>query len=174
MELIFSSVLAAIVLGAFFAAVRSHDANADLIYYKMNMEEQGMNALRKMEQELRMSAPSRITQSDGSAIVVGTNYSAIKFQVPDESSPTVASTYVVNWTGAHSITYSMSGTQLIRTDANATVETIPRTLCNFISSVAFSVPSSGIVDITLNLSQVLKNTRTITQTLYAKVQVKNT
>ena len=165
LELLLASFLATMLLGSFFAAIRTYDANGDSIYTRMNMEEQGMNALRKMEHELRQSAPSRIT--------VGGGGTTITFQVPNESSPTVATTYAVNWTGAHSITYSISNGQLIRTDSSATSETTPRTLCNFASSVTFAVPASGIVTIALNLSQSLKNTRTLTQALSARVQVKN-
>ena len=101
MEIMFSSALSVIVIGSFFMAVRAHDAQWDEMYIKMNMEEQGMRAIQKMEQELRMTAASRIFQTGGTAMVDGTSYSTIQFQVPNESSPIITATGAVNWTGAH-------------------------------------------------------------------------
>ncbi len=165
LEIMVASLLASFVIGALFASVRAYDANGDLFYTKTSMEEQGMRALQKMELELRETAPSRIS--------LGSGGSSITFSVPSESSPTTAGTYAVDWTNAHSITYSVSGTQLIRTDANAVTDTTTRKLSNFVSSVVFAVPSSGVVTITLNLSQTLKNTRTLTKTLTATAQLRN-
>ncbi len=164
-EIIFSSFLATMLVGSFFVAVRANDGHGDILYTKMNMEEQGMNALRKMEHELRQSAPSRIT--------IGSGGSSIIFQVPNEASPVDTSTYAVNWSGAHTIRYDVSGAQLIRTDTSAVSDTTPRVLTNFVSGVTFAVPTSGIVTVSLNLSQTLKNTRSITQVLSARVQVRN-
>lgn len=165
MEILFSSVLAAMLLGAFFMAIRAQGAQGDLLYVKMNLEEQGMNALRKMEHELRQSSPSRIS--------IGGGGSSITFEVPSESNPVSTSTYAVDWTGAHTITYAISGTQLVRTDADAVSDTTARVMSNFVSGVTFAVPATGIVTISLNLSQTLKNTRTVTQALSARVQVRN-
>ena len=164
-EIMVSSLLASLILGAMFATIRNYDASGDMFYSKINMEEQGMKAIQKMEWELRQTAPSRIT--------LGSSGASITFSVPSETSPTVASTYAVDWTNAHTVTYSVSGTQLIRTDAGATTDTTTRKLCNFVSSVVFAVPSSGVVTTTLNLSQTLKNTRTITHTLTSRTQVRN-
>ena len=165
LEFLIASFLSAMVMGSFFAAVKTYGANDNSIYVKMSMEEQGMNAIRKMEHELRQSSPSNISVLNSGA--------SIRFEVPSESSPTVASTYAVNWTGAHTITYAISNGQLIRTDADATTDTTARVLCNFASSVTFAVPSSGIVTIALNLSQSLQNTRVLTHALTARVQTKN-
>ena len=164
-EIMVSAVLASFILGALFLTIRNYDASGDMFYSKINMEEQGMRALQKMEWELRQTAPSQIT--------IGGGGTSITFNVPSEVSPTLATTYTVDWTNAHTVTYSVSGTQLIRTDTSATTDTTTRKLCNFVSSVAFAVPSSGVITTTLNLSQTLKNTRVITQTLTARTQVRN-
>jgi len=164
-EILFASVLATMLIGAFVVAMRAQDAQSDMLYVKMNMEDQGMNALRKMEHELRQSSPSRIT--------IGAGGNSITFDVPDESNPLNPATYAVDWTGAHTVTYAIIGSQLIRTDADAVTDVTPRVLCNFVSGVNFSIPAVGMVAINLTLSQTLKNTRSLTQTLSARVQVRN-
>jgi|GEM_PF-5950456 len=164
-EIMMASVLAAMLMGAFFMATRAQDAQGDMLYVKMNMEDQGMNALRKMEHELRQSSPSRIA--------IGSGGSSITFEVPSETSPVNTSTYAVDWTGSHTVTYAISGTQLVRTDADAVSDTTARIISNFVSGVTFAVPASGIVTVTLNLSQTLKNTRTLAKSLSANIQVRN-
>jgi hypothetical protein len=155
-----SSILAA----AMYIALRAgnvHVENADL---RMTLQDSAREGVYTMLQEIRESAPDRIT--------IGNGCNSITFSIPDPSNPVDPTTYAVNWLGSQ-VTYSRNTAGQIQRALNGR-NTI---LGNDVSSVMFTTDTAAPyicvtgggadinnVSVIMNVQRNLKNGRAIPAT----------
>ncbi len=165
-ELMVSVAASTLVIGSIFAAMRIQSVQMDTSNLKMTIETDAREGLYRMAQELRLSSPTRITISN--------NNQTISFQVPNPSSP-VSTNYGINWTGAHTIQYTVTGGNLVRT--NTTTGT-SNNLANDVTSVTFTgnTNSPTVVTMVMNVQRTLTNGRVVPATplqITGKARVRN-
>lgn len=114
---------------------------------RMSIQDQAREGLYKMVQEIRQSAPSRIT--------IGGGGNSLTFSVPDPSN-LVNADYTTNWTSAHTINYALSGTQIIRTDQTSGKTAV---IANDVNAVDFSgnAAQPNVVTVTMSVQKRLTN-----------------
>ncbi|HOW59213.1 MAG TPA: hypothetical protein PLO78_05745 [Candidatus Omnitrophota bacterium] len=169
-ELVLVAFLSSFIILGSFAAFTVGNEQAQLSQTKMTLESSARDALYKMAQEIRQSAPSRITIAAGGA--------SILFAVPDPAN-LITATYGVNWAGCHMIRYALGGVnnrQLIRTDVSANQSSV---IANDITALQFAMGVSQIrvISITLSTQRTLISGRPVPDTplqLTAQVEVRNT
>ena len=168
MEMMVAVGLSTMVGMVLFTSVRYGNEQVDTREARMTMQDNAREGMYKMLQELRQSGPSKIT--------VGTGY--IQFQIPDPSS-LVTTSYAVNWTNAHTIKYSVGGTnntQLIRQDVTSNKTAV---VANNITGLTFSgSPSSAptVVTATMSIQKTLSNGRVMpiqAMTLTSQAEIRN-
>lgn len=169
MELMISMAVATVIVSTIFIAIRVSQNQMNTSDVAMAIESTGREGLYRMIQEIRESAPSRITiAADGNSIT---------FNVPNPSSP-VTSGYAVNWPG-HSIQYARAGTnntQIIRTNSTTGQTSV---IANDVTDVTFTGDSAtpSTVTVTLTLQRNLVNGRSIpvnALSLTSQAKVRNT
>lgn len=103
---------------AIFITMGAGDLQRQTSELKMTIEDSAREGLYKMAQEIRLSAPGRVTITSPS-----TGYDIIQFQIPNSATPVntnVADTvtdYTTDWTTAQTIQYARGGTscdQIVR------------------------------------------------------------
>lgn len=127
---------------------------------KMHLQESVRESLYRMGLEIRESSPSRVTISNGGAVLT--------FLIPQ----TVGNAGVITW--SNPITYQIggSGSQLIRTDTGTGQTTV---LANDIASVSFSTTGNpvGIIAMTVTAQRNTTNGRTLTETSSGEARLRN-
>lgn len=141
---------------------------------RMFLQENIRDGFYKMVQEIRQTAPSRVTiyTSNGATTTSGPT---IQFQVPNPSYFTTGTSYDLDWNNAHTIRYALGGTnntQIIRTNVTSNTTTI---VANNISSVTFTGNSAtpDYVTITMTAQKTMTSGRSIQTPLYATAELRN-
>lgn len=166
-ELMISLVMSAIIAYAIFAILRTSNEQTQSADVKMAIQDSAREGLYKMLQELRLSSPDQTTVSTNS----------IQFKIPNPDAP-LGSDYKVDWTNAHSITYSLGGTnnkQIIRT--NKTTGQM-QVVANDVASLSFTGDATPprVVTVTMTVQRAMVNSRQMTATplqLIGKAELKN-
>jgi prepilin-type N-terminal cleavage/methylation domain-containing protein len=157
-ELMVGVTISSIITYSVFTVMRTSQEQIYATDVKMAIQETGREGLYKMTQELRLSAPNRVTiAGDGQSI---------EFQVPSHSAP-VSSDYEANWDDAHTVSYQLDAAnkQLIRImdgdAANAVV------LMNDVTDVDFEGDATepSVVSVTVDLERALGDGRAITENI---------
>lgn len=168
-EVMVAMIIAAMIVGAVYRVMRSSQVQMESSEIKMTIQDSAREGLYKMVQELRLSAPSKVTISpDGMSV---------QFFVPAGNSP-LDSDYRIDWNNAHQITYALGGDdnkQLIRTNANTGESKI---LANDVASLAFVGDANppNEVTVTMGVQRSLINTRQMSVTpvqISAKAELRN-
>jgi prepilin-type N-terminal cleavage/methylation domain-containing protein len=110
LELMVTMSIVVIMSYCLFLALRAGDEQRQAADAKMLIYDSAREGLYKMVQEIRQTAPSRVT--------IGVGSSDITFSIPNSATPVDATTYSVDWTTAQQVTYAIGGTnnnQVIRT-----------------------------------------------------------
>lgn len=159
-----SSIIAYVI----FMAIRTAQTQMSTATVSMAIQSSGREGLYRMLQEIRESAPTRITIANG-----GTT---ITFNVPNPSSPVTAG-YAVNWPG-HSIQYARGGTgnQVIRTNSTTGQTSV---IANDVTALTFTGNSASpsVVTVTMSVQKNLTNGRSIPATalsLTGQARIRNT
>ena len=155
-ELMMVLGISAFLAYSMFAAMRVGDAQMESANLRMTIQDSAREGLYKMVQEIRESAPDRIT--------IGGGCNTISFSIPDPNTPVDDTDYAVNWL-AGQVTYSVSGTQILRTLSGSTT-----VMSNDVSSVLFTTDTaspfacaagSGLdidqVTVVMNVQRTMKN-----------------
>ena len=152
-ELMVAIGVSMIIAYTIFVAMRTAQAQLDSGNVRMTIETSAREGLYRMVQEIRESAPTKIsiTNSGGT----------ITFNVPNPSSP-VTSGYAVSWPG-HSISYARGGTnsaQIIRTNSTTGQTSV---LANDVTALTFTgnTASPSVVTIAMSVQRNLVNGRSI-------------
>lgn len=150
-EVMISAAIFSVLIMGLYVALEATSDQSDVSQAKMTLQESGTRALYKMEQELRLSASDRV--------VVAADGNSVTFDVPDPDNP-FDSNYNTNWTDSHSVTYSLSGTQLMRADSDAGTSSV---LANDVTDIEFAGNDTEptVVTITIDLQKTLSNGRVI-------------
>lgn len=170
MELVVAISLSTMIGMVIFMSARSGDDQINSRDIRMAIQESAREGLYKMVQEIRQSAPSRITIGTG-----GTSGTSLTIQVPDPAS-LVNADYTLNWNSAHSIQYSLSNGQLIRTDQTTNKTAV---LSNDVTAVSFTGDAAqpNRVTVALDVQKQLTNGRLMPPTalrMTAQAEVRNT
>lgn len=169
MEQGFSLIELMMVLGistflayALFVGMRVGDRQMEDSDLRMTIQDSAREGLYKMIQEIRESAPSRIT--------IGGGCSSISFNIPNPTTPVDLTTYAVNWL-AGQVNYSLSSGQIRRT-----LNGVTTIMANDVTSVMFTTNTSSpfscatgagninVVTVVLNVQRTMKNGRLIPAT----------
>ncbi len=169
MELMIAISVSTVIALTLFIAMRTAQVQMSTSDVSMAIETSGREGLYRMLQEIRESAPSRISITNSGA--------TITFNVPNPSSPVTAG-YAVNWPG-YSIQYTRGGTggnQLIRTNSTTNATSV---IANDVTALSFTGSPSGspsTVTVTMSMQKNLTNGRSIPATalsLTGQAKVRN-
>lgn len=165
-EMMIVVALSSIITFGAFAILRVGTEQSQLSQTKMTLQDGAREALYKMVQEIRQSAPSRVT--------IGAGGNSIQFQVPNPTS-LVNAAYDLNWTSAHTIQYTLSAGQLQRTDTTTNQTSV---MANDITAIQFAgnIPQPTLVTITISAQRTLISGRQIPATplqMTAQAEVRN-
>lgn len=151
LELLVVSAISLIITSAIFMAMRLGNEQLDTSDLRMTIQDSAREGLYKMLQEIRESAPSRV--------LIGGGGTSIRLTIPDPNNP-VLPNYGVNWAGAHTIQYSVVGTQLQRSNQTTAQNSI---IANDVTGVTFTgnAPQPTVVTATMNVQRTLKNNRLV-------------
>jgi prepilin-type N-terminal cleavage/methylation domain-containing protein len=145
--------ISAILSYCIFLALRAGDEQRQAVETKMTVHDSGREGLYKMIQEIRLSAPNRVTIAGGN--------SSITFSIPNPAQP-VDNNYQVDWTNALVVQYSLGGLnnqQVIRTvGGTTTVIANNVTALQFTGNVALN---PNIVTVSMSLQRATAGNRTI-------------
>ena len=131
-ELMMVVGISTIMMYAMFLALRAGDAHLESADVKMAIQDSAREGLYKMIQEIRMTAPNRVTLAG--------NCASIQFNVLDPASPVNGGTYTVNWPG-HLIQYSRNNSgQIVRTNLTLGQTTV---MANDVSSITFTTDTTS-------------------------------
>ncbi|HOW88201.1 MAG TPA: hypothetical protein P5561_02770 [Candidatus Omnitrophota bacterium] len=169
-ELMIVVGLSSVVFMGVLAILRVGTEQSQLSQTKMLLQDTAREALYKMVQEIRQSAPSRITIAGNSA--------SIQFAVPDPASLVSTTSYTVNWTGAHQIQYALGGAgnrQILRTDLATNRTSV---LANDVTALQFTGDAAqpNVVTITISAQRNLTSGRPVPSAplqLTAQAEVRN-
>ena len=155
-ELMVGLMASAVIAYSIFVAMRLGTEQINTAGVKMTIQDSAREGLYRMIQELRQSAPSRIT--------VGSGGNSITFNVPDPSSSFTGG-YAVNWPG-HQIQYAIGGSnnnQIIRTNLT-TNET--KVIANDVTALSFTGNSGQptVVTVAMSVQRTLTNNRVVPAT----------
>jgi type II secretory pathway component PulJ len=165
-EMMIVVALSSIITFGAFAILRVGTEQSQLSQTKMTLQDGAREALYKMVQEIRQSAPSRVT--------IGAGGNSLQFQAPNPTS-LVNATYDLNWTSAHTIQYTLSAGQLQRTDTTTNQTSV---MANDITAIQFAgnIPQPTLVTITISAQRTLISGRQIPATplqMTAQAEVRN-
>lgn len=178
-ELMMAIGASTMIAYAMFAAMRVGDTQGEISDLRMTIQDSAREGLYKMIQEIRTSAPSRIT--------VGMSCNSLTFNVPNPNSPVDATTYAVSWPG-HQITYARNASnQIVRTNATTGQTSI---LANDVTAVMFTTdatspltcstgPAGNIttVSVVTSVQRALRNGRLVPSTplqISGQARIRNT
>ena len=167
LEMMMVVALSSVLFYALAATMRQGGEQLDSAGVRMNIQESAREGLYKMIQEIRQSAPTRITISGNT----------IQFRVPDPAN-SVTATYAPNWAASRNISYALGGTnnrQLLRTDV-ATGQT--RVAANDVTALTFTGNSAAptLVTVTMSVQRTLTNGKVVPNPalqLTAQARVRN-
>lgn len=152
-EMMMVIALASIIVAAIFLALRTGEDQAETAELKMTIQESARESLYKMVQEIRQSAPDRVT--------IGVGGNSLRFDFPDPAAP-VDSNYNIDWANAHPIEYNIGGNgqQLMRNDTSAGQLTV---LANDAVGINFTGNTADptVVTITISVQRTLLNGRVV-------------
>ncbi len=168
-ELMISVALSTFIIGGVFIILHVGSEQSRISEVRMTLQESAREGLFKMVQEIRQSAPTRIT------IAAGGN--SIQFSIPDPAA-LVTTAYAVNWTGAHTIRYAIGGAsnrQLLRTDATTNQTSV---IVNDVTGILFvgNATDPNVVTITLSVQRTALGGQPIPATplqITAQAEVRN-
>lgn len=168
-EAMLSVAISSMIAYSIFTVMRAGETQQEGIRVKMTIQDSAREGLYKMAQEIRLSAPDRITINGGG--------DSIQFDIPDPSNP-VEADYTVNWTGAHSIQYELGGDdgdQIIRTDLTSGQTSV---IANDVTGLNFTGNSAepDLVTITMGVQRTMTNNRQIPETplqLTGQAEIRN-
>ena len=157
-----------VILGVFFI-FRVGSEQSQINQSLMNLKDSSREAIYKIVQEIRQSAPDHIT--------IENNGHSIHFKIPHPDH-LIGPDFDVDWDSAHTIAYALGGTnsrQIVRTDNTTGLTSI---IANDITALQFSADSSPsrIVTIALNAQQTLPSGRAVPSTplqITAQADVRN-
>ncbi len=162
------SVIAGYII---FAITRAGNEQANAREALMSINESAREGLYKATQELRQSAPSKIS--------IDSSGHEITFSVPDPEN-FIDGEYEIDWESAHSIRYYLGGvgnTQLLRVDTSSDDDT-PVVMANNVTAISFSANSnSSIITVTFSVQKTTADGKTIPKTplqLSATAALRNT
>lgn len=149
LEMMLVIAISTMMAYAMFAVMRAGDNQIQMSEVKMTIQESAREGLYRMIQEIRMSAPARITMP---------TESEIEFEIPD-ADDRVTGSYDVNWAGAHTIRYERggaSGNQIIRTNVTTGETSV---IGNDVTALSFTGngENPSIVTITVSTQKTLLN-----------------
>ena len=158
-ELMITVALAALISYGIASILRVGNIQAGVIGTQATLQESARDGLVRMVQEIRESAPSRIT----------VNPNQVSFEIPESFDGTGN----IVWSGA--IVYALGGlnnAQLLRTDADGTVSVIANNVQN-ITFTANSASNPTLITIQLDLLRQTIQGRPYTATLRGEAQMRN-
>ena len=131
-ELMMAIGISSMIFYAMFAAMRVGDRQTETSDLRMTIQDSAREGLYRMVQEIRESAPDRVT--------IGAGCNSITFNVPNPNNPINVATYAVNWPGDQ-ITYSRNASnQIIRSNATTGQTTI---VANDVTAVMFTTDTTS-------------------------------
>lgn len=168
-ELVIVMAVSSLIIIGLFSAFAIGNEQIQLGQTKMTLESSVKEALYKMSQEIRQSAPDQITIAEGNL--------SIQFLVPDPAALAEAD-YTVDWGNAHTIQYAIGGmdnNQIIRTDTTTNQTSV---IANDITSLQFTGDAAQpeIVTITVSAQRTLISGHVVPVTpleLTAQAKVRN-
>lgn len=163
MELMISIATSTVIAYAIFTGMRVAQAQMDTASVSMTVQTSAREGLYRMIQEIRNSAPTRIT--------IANDENSITFNVPDPDDA-VTSGYAVKWPG-HSITYDLQGDQIIRTNNTTGQEAV---LANDVTNIDFegNAAQPTMVTVGMTVQRNLVNERAIPVTVTGQAKIRNT
>lgn len=155
LEMMFVSSLLLVVAGVIFMTTRSGTEQNNAVETRMTLQDSAREGLYKMTQEIRQSAPEKITIDDDDE--------SITFEIPDPDDLVEDTSYALNWEDAHQIRYSLGGDegrQVMREDLTTGDVTY---LANDVASLSFEGDSEdpSLVTINMGLQRLTPEGRTV-------------
>lgn len=154
-ELMVVVAISAIIGMSLFMVFRMGEEQTRVTDLRMTIQDSGREGLYKMLQEIRMSAPDRITvAADGNSVTFG---------IPDRNVALNAD-YSINWDNPHVIQYALGGVnnrQLIRTNQTTLTQTV---IANDVVQVQFagnSATNPTVITVTMSVQKMLPNGRVV-------------
>lgn len=148
-EMMISVGISSMIAYSIFAVMRVGETQVQATQLKMTIQDSAREGLYKMVQEIRQSAPGRISITNGGA--------AIEFDVPDPDSA-FAEDFSVDWDAAHRIRYTLGGVngqQILRTDTNTNMTAV---IANDVVALDFDNGADpNLVTVTLSVQRALVN-----------------
>lgn len=146
LEMLIVVGLSSMLFYTMFVVLQKGDDQVQVAQVKMHVEENAREGIYRLMQDLRQSAPDRITINGGGA--------SIQFSVPSGGS-SFSNDYSIDWASADTIQYALGGTngvQLIRT--NLTTGTT-RVIANDFTAINFAGDSAdpNVVTITASVQR---------------------
>ncbi|HOG23762.1 MAG TPA: hypothetical protein PK590_03855 [Candidatus Omnitrophota bacterium] len=153
-EAMLAVALSSVVVFGVFLLFRVGSEQSQINQSLMNLKDSSREAIYKMVQEIRQSAPGHV--------IIEANGQSIRFKIPHPDH-LIGPDFDVDWDSAHTITYTLGGTnsrQIIRTDTTTGMTSI---IANDITALRFSENSSPsrIVTITLDTQKTLSSGRAV-------------
>jgi type II secretory pathway component PulJ len=178
LEMTMVAAISTIIFLAFFSLLQFGNVQSQTTQTMMTLQENARRGLAAIAQEIRLSAPTRVTIFDATcvtAVVPATNPgSCLQAQVPDPANP-VTGTFTANWGAAHTIRYSRNGAdQVIRTDLTAVPQT-NTVIANDVTGLTFTGSSANpnVVTLTMTSQRTMANGRAIPLTMTSQAEVRN-
>jgi Tfp pilus assembly protein PilW len=165
----FVIALFSVLLVGIFTILRVGSEQSDLSQTKMTLQESAREALNKMSQEIRQSAPDKVT--------LPANGLSIQLTIPDPAT-LVDSGYGVNWAGAHTVQYARGGQgnrQILRTDQTSNQISV---IANDVASLQFTGDATPphVITITVGTQRTLASGRAVPANplqLTAQAEIRN-
>lgn len=169
-EMMVAVAASTVIAYVIFLAIRVTAGNFETASVKMSLQTSGREGLYRMIQELRTSAPSRITIASGGG--------TITFNVPNTSTP-VTSGYGVNW--GDQIQYAMgtgsNSTKVIRTNVTTGSTKVMAQDVTALTFTGNTGTAPSRVTVAMSLQRNLVNGRTIPATalqVTGQARIRNT
>lgn len=169
LEMLVVVAISSMIFYTMFVVLRKGDDQVQMTQVKMHLEENAREGVYRLVQDLRQSAPDRITINGGG--------SSIQFQVPASASA-FSNDFSIDWANAETIQYALGGTdgvQLVRTNlttGNTRVMANDFTAINFTGDAA----NPNVVTITVSVQRATVNGTLIPATplqLTAQAEIRN-
>ncbi len=149
MEMMMTLVVSSVLFYGLANSMQVGTQQLDTAGLRMDIQESAREGLYRMIQEIRQSAPTRITIGQGGA--------TLQIRVPDPANPVLAD-FTPNWAGSRNITYALggNGNQIIRTDVTSGQT---RVVANDVTSVTFTgnMANPTLVTVTVRVQRALPN-----------------
>ncbi|HTL47361.1 MAG TPA: prepilin-type N-terminal cleavage/methylation domain-containing protein [Verrucomicrobiae bacterium] len=152
-EMMITVGISSMLAYSIFAVMRAGQEQSNSSQLQMTIYDSAREGLYKMTQELRLSAPDRVTITNGGA--------GIQFRVPDPDNPTNAD-FSINWNGSTLVTYSVGGTggtQILRTTSTGQNTVIANDVVGI--NFAGNGAQPTLVTVTMSVQRTMNNNRVI-------------